>query len=100
MTVANDLSVPVNVVAGDGNHLGRQRHIAIGQADTIKSQLEVTLAPEVARVLVGFQMSYDVATARENRLAKLLHGPRVAKKWIADTHCGGREPGLVKRARH
>jgi hypothetical protein len=100
MTMADDLSVPVNVKAGDGNHFGRQRHIAIGQADAIKGQFEVTLAHEVAGILIGFQMPYDVAPAREHRLAKLLHGPRMAKKRIADTDRGGRELGLVKRARH
>src|SRR5208337_3141123 len=81
---APDVAILIDLVAARRDHLGVQRHIALRHADAIELQLHVALAPEMSGVLGRFQMSDQVAAARESLLAEFGHRVEMTEDGISD----------------
>ena len=96
MSFAVDLALFVDFVAAGRDDLGLKGQIAGGQADAIELQLQISLAPEVARILGGIEMSDKIASAGKSLLSKLGHSAQVAQHGIADIDCGRGEIGFVE----
>src|SRR5260370_34960901 len=98
--MANDLPLAVHVEMSHGYYLGSQWNVGRRQTDSVKCQLQIALANEVAGLLGAFQVSDQIGAAWEDRLAKLLHVGRLNKKRTPPAAGGGRKLGFVHRTRH
>src|SRR5260370_36780883 len=98
--MANDLSLAVHVEMSHGYYLGSQWNVGRRQTDSVKCQLQIALANEVAGLLGAFQASEQIGAAREDRLARLLHVARITKKRIPHADGGGGQLAPAQRTRH
>src|ERR1035438_5043249 len=96
MPLAINLSLFIDFVAAGCDDLGFQGQIAGRQPDAIELQLQISLAPEVARILGCFEMSDKITSARKGLPTKLGHSAKVAQNRIPDIDGGRGEIRFVE----
>jgi hypothetical protein len=98
MSFAVDLALFVDFVAAGRNDLGFKGQIPGGETDAIELQFQITLAPEVTRILRGIEMTDQVAAAGKSLLAKLGDTAQVAEHGIANVDGGRGQIGFIEGA--
>jgi len=93
-----DLAFLVYVVAARRDYFGVQRKLGIGNRDTIKNDFQITLAKEMARLLIRLEVSAHVRSTRENVAAKHLHRGQMAEDGIAHLRGSRRKIRLAHSA--
>src|SRR5579862_2843623 len=96
MALAVDFALLVDFVAASGNHLRFERKIPGGEPDAVELQLQISLAPEVAGIFGGLEMSDEIAAAREGLLSELGDAAQMAEHGVADVDRIGREVRFVQ----
>src|ERR1051326_4236249 len=98
VALAIDLALFIDFVAASGDDLGLERKVSAGDADAIKRDLQVSLAPEVAGIFGGFQVTDEIASAGKGLLAEFSDSAKMAENGIADVNGGCGEIGLIHSA--
>ena len=98
MSFAVDLALLVDFVAAGGDDFGLERQVAAGKADAIELHLQISLAPEVAGILGGFEMADKIASAGKSLLTELGDSAQVAENGVADIDGGRGEIRFVEGA--
>jgi hypothetical protein len=80
---AEDISFTIDVKSTGRDHLGIKGNIGIRESDPVEGQFQITFAPEMPWILVGFQMSRHVRAAWECRTPEFLHHADMTKYGIA-----------------
>ena len=90
--LAENASVPVDVVAGDSNNARIDREYGVGLNDhTVETQFHPALADEVAWILVIFETANEVAVGGKNGASVAFGMAKLTQDGIADGGGLGRE---------
>jgi hypothetical protein len=72
MAMAHDVPLPIDPETPSGNNLGRNGDYRAFETDAVKFQLQITLANEMSRFFIGFDVSRQIASARKDNVFEPL----------------------------
>jgi len=84
VAVADDVPLSVHTETPSGDDFNWNGDYRVFETDAVKFQLQITLANEMSRFFIGFEVSCEVASAREDCVSELVQTPQLADNWVTN----------------